>query len=155
MTHWMKFVLAFSGLSGLSAQAIVGSPVPTPPMPQLASSLRCVAGDKACPVRIRFARGAISATVTATMRGGNDQRWFVFKAARGQAATASVVVLNNPEARVAVYLYAPGGISMGGGPGGMGSDSLPATGDYFVQVRESLARGPAFRGAFRLALTIK
>ena len=115
----------------------------------------CVAGDKACPIRVRFARGAVSANVRATMRGGKDEKWFVFSARRGQKLRAVVGDIKTPEARVAVFLYAPGGINLGGEPGGTGNDSLPVSGDYFILVRESLARGPAFKGSFTLRLEIR
>ena len=82
------------------------------------------------PHRISFAAGTDHATVTGTFRPGSFDTW-VLRAGAGQSMT---VQMDPPGLAASVGVFAPDGSPLPGGPGDVVTYSLPATGDYRIEV---------------------
>ena len=82
------------------------------------------------PHRISFAPGTDHATVTGTFRPGSFDTW-VLRAGAGQSMT---VQMDPPGLAASVGVFAPDGSPLPGGPGDVVTYSLPATGDYRIEV---------------------
>ncbi len=114
------------------------------------SSIFAQHGGKAEPKRIKFARGASSATVTGTL--SNDEEMdFVFAASKGQKVT-----IRNP--RISLFDFRV--FSEENFPDGDFDSSptytfeIPATGDYMFYVRKKRVKTPK-TARFSITLTIK
>ncbi len=109
----------------------------------------CTPGRAACPIPIRFARGAYSAQATSTLTGISSQRWFSVKAHAGQV----MIVLVEGRGPTRGVVHFPNG-AMDGQPGGRVFDGLvPVTGTYRIRVTES-SMGTAWRGPVTVVVLI-
>ena len=88
------------------------------------------------PHRISFAAGTDHATVTGTFRPGSFDTW-VLRAGAGQSMT---VQMDPPGLAASVGVFAPDGSPLPGGPGDVVTYSLPATGDYRIEVERRTRR---------------
>jgi hypothetical protein len=86
--------------------------------------------QSAQPHRISFAPGTDHATVTGTFRPGSFDTW-VLRAGAGQSMT---VQMDPPGLAASVGVFAPDGSPLPGGPADVVTYSLPATGDYKIEV---------------------
>lgn len=111
----------------------------------------CFQGASArCPNRIVFRRGATSARVFGRLFGINDHRFFVLRARAGQHM--KVTITGAGPTRGIVFF--PGGGSSGMPGGVIFDENLPRTGDYIIEVSESMM-GEAWVGDFRLDVSIR
>ncbi len=109
--------------------------------PTTTTTAGCIAGARACPIRLTFASGAYSAQAHGNLTGIHSELWFVVHARSGQAMVA-LVEGAGPTRGIVIF---PGGKSVGQ-PGGRIFDGiLPSTGDYLIQVTES-TMGEAWSG---------
>ena len=134
-------VALVSLVSSPAAASVAPSSVASSGAAALATASPCVAGSKACPLRISFALGAYSAQRSSYLGGIHAERWFSVRARAGQ--TMVVVVAGAGPTRGTVYM--PNG-RQEGQPGGRVFDgSLPVTGTYRIRATESLM-GEAWAG---------
>jgi hypothetical protein len=108
---------------------------------QAITAAACTPGRSACPIPIRFARGAYSGQATSSLTAMSSVRWFSVKARAGQA----MIVLVEGRGPTRGVVYFPNGRT-NGQPGGRVFDGqLPATGTYRIRVTES-SMGSAWSG---------
>lgn len=144
---------ALAASLALGSVSLVGatgsSPARTAKLGAAAAPAACTPGRSACPIPIRFARGAYSGQATSTLTGISSQRWFSVKARAGQ--TMIVLVEGRGPTRGEVRF--PNGLK-DGQPGGRVFDGpLPVTGTYRIRVTESLM-GTAWRGPVTVVVVI-
>lgn len=102
------------------------------------------------PQRIQFAPGANSAIVTGNLVAGGGFQSYVLRANAGQ--TMIVVVTADPAGPVTVFVRDVGGQLLASGPDGTGIQvSLPATGDYYIDV-SSAGAAPAVAYSLEVAI---
>lgn len=135
--------------SGLIASAVAAAPLERAASWNNPSEATCVAGRKACPIRITFRTGAWSGERSATLTGITSERWFSVRARAGQ--TMLVVVKGAGPTRGTVTFR--NGAS-GGQPGGRIFDGeVPVTGDVLIRVTES-AMAEAWSGRVTVVVLI-
>ena len=104
--------------------------------------------------RVRFARGAHSATVSATVRG-YAYRDYIVGSGAGQTMTVSVSGTNSA---TVLTVFAPDGTNVdGAAQTDSYSGELAASGDYVIRVgmMRSAARRPGASTTFKLKITVK
>jgi hypothetical protein len=105
--------------------------------------------------RIKFARGAVSATVTGKLSGFDGEQNYVISVGKGQ--TMKVDQMNDGSHYTSVYLTAPNGEEVGDLAADCHNHRVikpTATGDYTIRVVECMKADP-WKGSYRLKVTVK
>ena len=88
---------------------------------------------------IRFAKGAISSTVTGKLNPNEDERWYRFDATSWQYAVINIAPLTGtPETANVGILHMPNGTQDGTKGGIIYQGCLPATGEYRLRIARNL-----------------
>ncbi len=143
-------VALFLGVLGEASSALAANPLVAESSTADSVARRCFQGaSPRCPNRIVFRRGATSARVFGRLFGIRDKRYFVLHARAGQHMRVTITGAGPTRGIVT----SPSG-QQNGQPGGLIFDEdLTETGDYLIQVSESLM-GEAWVGDFRLDISI-
>lgn len=105
--------------------------------------------------RIKFASGAVSATVTGKLSGFDDEKSYVLGVGKGQKLTVEQV--NDDANYTTVGVIAPNGEEAGDMVANCNNHSeIPKTsaGDYTIRVTECMKADP-WKGSFKLKVTVK
>jgi hypothetical protein len=105
--------------------------------------------------RIKFARGAISATVTGKLSGFDDEKSYVIGVGKGQTMTVEQISAGNK--RVTLGLTAPNGEDASDMDLSCNSSkkvSPTMAGDYAINVSECMKVDP-WKGSYTLKITVK
>ena len=105
--------------------------------------------------RIKFARGAVSATVTGKLSGFDDEKSYVLGVGKGQKLTVEQV--NDDANYTTVGVVAPNGEEAGDMVANCNNHrEIPKTsaGDYTIRVTECMKADP-WKGSFKLKVTVK
>ena len=88
---------------------------------------------------IKFAKGAISSTVTGKLSPNEDERWYRFDATSWQYAVVNIAPLTGtPETANVGVLHMPNGTQDGSKGGIVYQGCLPATGEYRLRIARNL-----------------
>lgn len=108
------------------------------------------------PVRINFARGAVSASVSGRLSGYRDRDVFLLKVRRGQTISTEQIGLRSNR-YITVYITDPRGRAVGDSDASCNSrrEIAPTiAGDYRVEVVECKKADP-WRGRFRFRVSVR
>lgn len=136
----LGFVAAIA-LSTTGAALASGSPGSAASASSGTAATTCVAGSRACPIRISFAAGAYSGQASSVLTGIRSERWFVL----GARAEQTMIVVVKGAGATRGIVYAPDGTSSGQPGGRIFDQVLTSSGDYLVKVTES-PMGEAWSG---------
>ena len=90
-------------------------------------------------IPIKFAKGAISSTVTGKLSPNEDERWYRFDATSWQYAVINIAPLTGtPETANVGVLHMPNGTQDGSKGGIVYQGCLPATGEYRLRIAHNL-----------------
>lgn len=106
------------------------------------------------PARIRFARGAYGATVSASLNGYKDVRVFRIRVHAGQTIRTEQVGSIHP---ITIYISDPAGDGVGDSDASCNNrrEIAPTVaGDYLIRVVECQKADP-WRGRFRFRVTVR
>ena len=104
--------------------------------------------------RIRFARGAIRADVSGTLKNYRDKRNFVIKVRAGQTLRTEQIGGSHP---ITIFITDPSGEGVGDSDASCNNrrEITPTiAGDYRIQVVEC-QKADAWRGSFRFRVSVK
>ncbi|NRD70156.1 hypothetical protein HQR03_06360 [Psychrobacter okhotskensis] len=88
---------------------------------------------------IRFAKGALSSTVTGQLKPNENERWYRFDASSRQYAIINIAPLTGtPETANVGVLHMPNGTQDGTKGGIIYQGCLPATGKYRLRIARNL-----------------
>ncbi|MEN9424433.1 MAG: hypothetical protein RL122_1816 [Pseudomonadota bacterium] len=107
------------------------------------------------PTRIKFAKGAISATVTGKLAGFESQQSYVIAVGKGQ--TMTVEQLNPANQRTTLGITAPNGADVSDMDLSCNNSkkvSPTIAGDYTIRVSECM-KADAWKGGYKLKVTVK
>jgi hypothetical protein len=110
---------------------------------------------KSAPTRIKFAKGAVSATVTGKLTGFESEQSYVIAVGKGQ--TLKVDQVNDDSDYTTVYLTAPNGEDAGDLAADCHNHRVikpTLAGDYTINVSECKKADP-WKGAYTLKVTVK
>ncbi len=114
-----------------------------------------VFGQKA--QRVKFAKGATSATVTGRLNNYNSKAMFVIRVKEGQTLTVEQIKANNSSRYVTLSITSPSGEDVTDAEANCNSNKTiesTAVGDYQVNVTEC-TKADAWSGNFKLKFTVK
>lgn len=135
--------------TGLLATAASAAPAGRAAAMARPAEVTCVAGRRACPIRISFAAGAWSGQRSSTLTGITSERWFVVRA---RADQTMIVVVNGAGPTRGIVTFRNG--ESDGQPGGRVFDGqVPVSGDVLIQVTES-PMAEAWRGRVDVVVLI-
>ena len=123
-------------------------------LPLLFLLLLFVGAEAQRSTRIRFARGAIRADVSGTLRNYRDKRNFVIKVRAGQTIRTEQIGGSHP---ITIFIIDPKGEGVGDSDASCNNrrEIAPTVaGDYRIQVVECQKADP-WRGRFRFRVSVK
>jgi hypothetical protein len=106
------------------------------------------------PTRIRFARGATSATITGTLRGYKDGKTFAIRVRRGQTLSTTQI---DDRHDITIFIQSPSGEAVGDSDASCNNrrEITPTgSGDYKLTVVECRKADP-WRGTFKFRVTVQ
>jgi hypothetical protein len=112
-------------------------------------------GQKA--TRIKFARGAVSSTVTGTLNGYKDAKLYVIRVSPGQRLTTEQIIFRHGGKPVTIFVEDPTGGGVGDSDASCNNrrDITPTVaGDYRIRIVEC-QKADAWRGNFKFKVTVR
>lgn len=107
--------------------------------------------------RIKFARGAVSSTITGTLNGYKDEKLYVIRVKPGQRLTTEQIIFRNGSKPVTIFVEDPTGEGVGDSDASCNNrkDITPTeAGDYRIRVVECQKADP-WRGSFKFKVTVR
>ncbi len=114
-----------------------------------------VFGQKA--QRVKFAKGATSATVTGRLNNYNSKAMFVIRVKEGQTLTVEQIKANNSSRYVTLSITSPSGEDVTDAEANCNSNKTiesSVAGDYQINVTEC-TKADVWSGNFKLKFTVK
>ena len=114
-----------------------------------------VFGQKA--QRVKFAKGATSATVTGRLNNYNSKAMFVIRVKEGQTLTVEQIKANNSSRYVTLSITSPSGEDVTDAEANCNSNKTiesSVAGDYQINVTE-FTKADVWSGNFKLKFTVK